>query len=318
MRMKSMILLLLVLALALPLCAATEGADEITGYSRAGGHRYVLFGAYPTEEDGTVKPILWRVLRAENGEAWLLSEYILFAAPVHGDHEHYAGWESSDLYKYLNEVFINDAFSAGEQSALLCRTEDSALVTLITSNDMKDASIGFSSNKDRLCEGTPYASVAVDVWSMFLSIVQVVIAPIALGLLLNHFFGKYTHRVTKVLPLISVLAICLIVMAVVSHNAERILSTGAEIMAVVALHNLLGYACGFGLGKLLKLDMAQTKALTIEIGMQNSGLAASLARTAFPSLAMATVPGAIFSVWHNISGAILANWFRKKKPGETV
>lgn len=158
-----------------------------------------------------------------------------------------------------------------------------------------------------------HASVAVDVWSMFLSIVQVVIAPIALGLLLNHFFGKYTHRVTKVLPLISVLAICLIVMAVVSHNAERILSTGAEIMAVVALHNLLGCACGFGLGKLLKLNTAQTRALSIEIGMQNSGLAPSLAGTVFPALAMATVPGAVFSVWHNISGAILANWFRKKE-----
>lgn len=158
-----------------------------------------------------------------------------------------------------------------------------------------------------------HASVAVDVWSMFLSIVQVVIAPIALGLLLNHFFGKYTQRVTKVLPLISVLAICLIVMAVVSHNAERILSTGAEIMAVVALHNLLGCACGFGLGKLLKLNTAQTRALSIEIGMQNSGLATSLAGTAFPALAMAMVPGAVFSVWHNISGAILANWFRKKE-----
>ena len=158
-----------------------------------------------------------------------------------------------------------------------------------------------------------HASVAVDVWSMFLSIVQEVIAPIALGLLLNHFFGKYTQRVTKVLPLISVLAICLIVMAVVSHNAERILSTGAEIMAVVALHNLLGYACGFGLEKLLKLNTAQTRALSIEIGMQNSGLATSLAGTAFPALAMATVPGAVFSVWHNISGAILANWFKKSK-----
>ena len=163
-----------------------------------------------------------------------------------------------------------------------------------------------------------HTSVAVDVWSMFLSIVQVVIVPIALGLLLNHFFSEHTLRVTKALPLISVLAICLIVMAVVSHNAERILSTGAVVMAVVVLHNLLGYACGFGLGKLLKLDMGQTKALTIEIGMQNSGLAASLAGTAFPSLAMATVPGAIFSVWHNISGAILANWFRKKNPGDTA
>ena len=84
-------------------------------------------------------------------------------------------------------------------------------------------------------------------------------------------------------------------------------------MAVVALHNLLGYACGFGLGKLLKLNTAQTRALSIEIGMQNSGLATSLAGTAFPALAMATVPGAVFSVWHNISGAILANWFRKKE-----
>ena len=162
MRMKSLILLLLALILALPSIAAGEGAEEIYGYSRAEGHRYVLFGSYPTEEDGTVKPILWRVLKAGNGEAWLLSEYLLFAAPIHGDYQHYAGWESSDLYKYLNEVFINDAFSAGEQSALLVRTEDGARVTLITSDEMKDASIGFASNNDRLCEGTPYASVAVD------------------------------------------------------------------------------------------------------------------------------------------------------------
>ena len=157
-----------------------------------------------------------------------------------------------------------------------------------------------------------HTGVAVDVWSMFLTIVQVVMIPIALGLLLNHFFGNHTRRAVKALPLISVLAICLIVMAVVSHNAERILSTGAVVMAVVALHNLLGYACGFGLGKLLKLDMAQTKVLSIEVGMQNSGLATSLAGTAFPTLAMATVPGAVFSVWHNISGAVLANWFRRK------
>ncbi len=158
-----------------------------------------------------------------------------------------------------------------------------------------------------------HTSVAVDVWSMFLSIVQVVIVPIALGLLLNHCFGRHTQRAAKVLPLISVLAICLIVMAVVSNNAEQILSTGTVVLSVVVLHNLLGYVCGFGLGKLLKLDTAKTKALSIEIGMQNSGLATSLAGTAFPSLAMATVPGAVFSVWHNISGAILANWFRRKK-----
>ena len=74
--------------------------------------------------------------------------------------------------------------------------------------------------------------------------------------------------------------------------------------------HLLGYGCGFGLGKLLKFTTPKTKALSIEIGMQNSGLATSLAATSFSGLAMATVPGAIFSVWHNISGAILANIFR--------
>ena len=157
-----------------------------------------------------------------------------------------------------------------------------------------------------------HASVTVDVWGMFLSIVQVVIIPVALGLVINHFWGKHTRSAVRILPLVSVAAICLIVMAVVSHNAERILSTGAVVIAVVILHNLLGYACGFGLGRLLKLDTARTKALSIEIGMQNSGLATSLAGSAFPSLAMATVPGAIFSVWHNISGAMLANLFRRR------
>lgn len=152
-----------------------------------------------------------------------------------------------------------------------------------------------------------HTSVKVDVLSMFLSIVKVVIVPIAAGLLIDHFFGRYTAHAVKALPLVSVTAICLIIMSVVSHNAEKIMTTGAVVFVVVILHNVLGYACGFGLGKLMKLDMSKTKALSVEIGMQNSGLAASLAGSAFPDLAMATVPGALFSVWHNISGAILAN-----------
>ena len=154
-------------------------------------------------------------------------------------------------------------------------------------------------------------TVNVDVMAMFLSIVKVVIVPIALGFVINKFFGKWTARAVKVLPLVSVIAIAMIVAAVVSHNAAKILSTGAVVFAVVILHNLLGYGCGFGLGKLLKFSTPKTKALSIEIGMQNSGLATSLAATAFSGLAMATVPGAIFSVWHNISGAILANVYRR-------
>ena len=154
-------------------------------------------------------------------------------------------------------------------------------------------------------------TVTVDPMNMFLSIIKVVIIPIALGFIINKLFGKVTEKLVTILPTVSVIAICLIVASVVSHNAEKIFSTGVVVFAVVILHNLLGYTCGFGLGKLLKLNVAKTKALSVEIGMQNSGLATSLAGTAFPDLAMATVPGAIFSVWHNISGAVLANIYNR-------
>ncbi len=164
-------------------------------------------------------------------------------------------------------------------------------------------------------------SVHVDVMSMFISIIQVVIVPIGLGILINRLFGKYTRRIREALPTVSVAAICLIVASVVSHNSEKILSTGWLVFAIVILHNLLGYLCGYLIGVLFRMDLPRKKAISIEIGMQNSGLATTLAGTAFPELAMATVPGAIFSVWHNISGAILAGWFNRKSvraPGGTA
>ncbi len=156
-------------------------------------------------------------------------------------------------------------------------------------------------------------SVSVDIESMFFSIIKVVILPIALGLILNHVLKDRSDAVANCLPMVSVAAITLIVAAVVSHNAEQIMETGAVVFLVVILHNLLGYAAGYLLGWLLKLSLPKKKALSIEIGMQNSGLATSLAGTAFPDLAMATVPGAIFSVWHNISGAVLANLLRSDR-----
>ena len=154
-------------------------------------------------------------------------------------------------------------------------------------------------------------TLRVDAWGMFISIIKVVIIPIALGFVINRFLGKYTAKAKEALPLVSVTAITMIVAAVVSHNSGRIRETGWVIFVVVILHNLIGYAAGYLLGSILRLSLPKKKALSIEIGMQNSGLATSLAGTAFPGLAMATVPGAIFSVWHNISGAILANILRR-------
>ena len=154
-------------------------------------------------------------------------------------------------------------------------------------------------------------SADVDVLSMILSIVQIILVPIILGFILNRLFSNFAEKAVKVLPTISTIGICLIVGSVVSHNSEKILSTGYIVLIVVILHNLLGYLSGFAIGKIFKMPIPKIKALSIEIGMQNSGLASSLATTAFPDLAMATVPGAIFSVWHNISGAILAAIYRR-------
>lgn len=154
-------------------------------------------------------------------------------------------------------------------------------------------------------------SVDVDVKAMMISMIQVVVVPIGLGMLISRLLPKVCERIKDILPSISVAAICVIIASVVSHNSEKILSTGAVIFAVVILHNLLGYAFGYLAGMIFKMDLPRKKAVAIEVGMQNSGLAASLAGSAFPDLSMATVPGAIFSVWHNISGAVLAAVLRR-------
>ena len=162
-----------------------------------------------------------------------------------------------------------------------------------------------------LCLGE---TISVDMWSMFLSILQVVVIPIVLGLVIAYFAADRIDRVKDGLPVVSVAAISLIVACVVSHSVHNLQTAGLTVFAVVILHNLLGYACGYGVAKLLRTSEVKCRTLSIEVGMQNSGLATSLAGTAFPGLAMASVPGAIFSVWHNISGAILASFFSSHAP----
>ena len=154
--------------------------------------------------------------------------------------------------------------------------------------------------------------VNVNAVNMFISIVQVVIIPIGLGFIINRFFHKFTNHIKEILPLISVLAIVSIVAAVVSANSSRLMQVGYLIIIVVMLHNCFGYLLGFIIGKLLRLDNSKCKAISIEVGMQNSGLATSLAATHFAFMPLATVPDAIFSVWHNISGSIVANIMASK------
>ncbi len=159
-----------------------------------------------------------------------------------------------------------------------------------------------------------YAGQTVDVnmLAMFLSIIQVVILPIALGFVFNHYFSKFAESAAELLPLISTLAIVAIVGAVVSANSAKIMTSGLLILIVVILHNVFGYALGYGAAKLMKMDTTKCRAVSIEVGMQNSGLATSLATVHFAQYPLATIPGAIFSVWHNVSGAILANFFLRQ------
>lgn len=153
-------------------------------------------------------------------------------------------------------------------------------------------------------------TVDVNPVAMFMSIVQVVILPIALGLIVKEFFPKATRRVNKFLPAFSTLAIAAIVAAVVSANSANLMTCGFIIILVVILHNLCGFALGYLLGRILGLTHPKRTAISIEVGMQNSGLACSLAGQHFQAMALAPVPGAIFSVWHNIAGAILAKFYK--------
>ena len=151
--------------------------------------------------------------------------------------------------------------------------------------------------------------VHVDTLGMLLSIVYVVIAPIVCGLFCQRFLPLMTRRLTPVLPAFSSLVIALVVGIIVAHNADRLLTAGLLVVAVVVLHNLLGLTIGFTVGRLLRLQKPKCVALSIEVGMQNSGLASSLAVLHFAAYPLATIPGAVFSVWHNISGALVARLY---------
>lgn len=152
-------------------------------------------------------------------------------------------------------------------------------------------------------------TVDVNVVGMLLSILWVVILPIVLGLLVKRLLPKATEQATVYLPAVSTVAICLIVMIVIAANAHKLLAGGWIVILVVMLHNILGLTIGYLIGLLLKMTPAKRRAISVEVGMQNSGLASSLATLHFAAFPMATVPGAVFSVWHNISGAVVARLF---------
>jgi BASS family bile acid:Na+ symporter len=154
-------------------------------------------------------------------------------------------------------------------------------------------------------------SVNVNVAGMLLSILWVVILPIAIGLVVKWFWPRFTEKATDYLPAFSSIAIAFIVAIVIAANADKLWAGGLVIVLVVMLHNVCGLSLGYLVGRLLGLSESKKRAISIEVGMQNSGLASSLATIHFAAYPLATIPGAIFSVWHNLSGAAVAYLYKQ-------
>ncbi|WP_032091897.1 bile acid:sodium symporter family protein [Necropsobacter rosorum] len=148
--------------------------------------------------------------------------------------------------------------------------------------------------------------IEVDISAMMISVTKIVLLPVLLGIAVQYLFRHQVERIRPVSPLISMIAIVMIIAAIIAVNRDKLISSGLLTLAVVCLHNLVGLGLGLVVGKWLGLNYAKTTSLAIEVGMQNSGLAVALAAINFAANPLATLPGAVFSVWHNMSGAVFA------------
>ncbi|AXH10647.1 bile acid:sodium symporter [Malaciobacter halophilus] len=164
---------------------------------------------------------------------------------------------------------------------------------------------------------TPYLAllyvgqtVPVPVLSMLLSTMKIVLLPVLLGVIINHFFHKYIAKREELFALLSIVSIIFIIAIVIGLNQERISTIAISMFIGVILHNFIGLFGGYYIAKLLGYEHKVCKTVAIEVGMQNSGLAVALATKYFTPLS--ALPGAIFSIWHNISGSIIAGYWSKK------
>lgn len=154
-------------------------------------------------------------------------------------------------------------------------------------------------------------SINVPVGNMLVSIIFIVIFPVGLGLALKHFFAYRIQSIETLLPAVAVGAIILIIAIITALNAAQFEQLSIQILIAVAAHNLIGLVVGYNSAKLLGFSAKECRTMAIEVGMQNSGLAVALAIKHFS--ATAALPGAVFSIWHNISGSALAFYWQIKQ-----
>lgn len=151
--------------------------------------------------------------------------------------------------------------------------------------------------------------VEVPVMRLFLFTLQIVLFPVALGVFVRGLLGSRVNRVLGALPVISSITIIFIVGVIIGASADSLHEVGLRTIAAVVIHNTVGLFLGFLLARLLGMEASKARAVAIEIGMQNSGLGVAIAKSHFGVIA--ALPSAIFSAWHNISGSVLAWWWRR-------
>lgn len=152
------------------------------------------------------------------------------------------------------------------------------------------------------------AWVEVSFWAMVTSVVKIVLLPVIAGIILNGMFREKIEQLGAVLPLISIVAIVAIIDGIVAVSADKLMSCGLIVIALVVLHNGIGLGMGLFMAKVMKVNYAKETSIAIEVAMQNSGLAVALATVNFAANPLAGLPGAVFSVWHNVSGSMFASY----------
>ena len=162
-----------------------------------------------------------------------------------------------------------------------------------------------------LCAFYLSETVSVDTRGMLLSIMQMVFLPVFAGVIVNHLLHTQVVKFERFFPSLSILLILCIIAIVVALNSERLVDIGLLTLVAVILHNSLGLASGFFVSRLFGFNLKQSHTIAIEVGMQNSGLGVALALQYFSSTA--ALPGALFSVWHNVSGSMLASAWGNKR-----
>ena len=155
--------------------------------------------------------------------------------------------------------------------------------------------------------------VPIDAVAMFWSISKIVILPIIAGLVFNHFLHGKFPIIDKAMPKISMFSIAVIITIITAVGRDSLLSIGFVLIAVVLIHNILGYVFGYGGAKLLGMDEASSRTIAFEVGMQNSGLASGIALEMGRVASMGLAP-AVFGPGMNITGSMLANWWRQRLP----